>query len=775
MLQAQDLDIGRLVAGLRDAVVVIEPRANRILFWNPAAEALFGYTAAEAAALRPELLLPPPLRDGYAAIVASPDPDGAGGDTWSDTLFDVPVLDKAGARHDVEVTVGTLPRRDGGRHYIMLLLRDVTARRRRAVDTLRASEARFATAFEASPLAMSVSSIADGRYRDVNEAFLRLTGYAREEVVGRTAAELGLSPTGIGRLRVVRAVRAQGQVRNLEGRLRAHSGEERTVLVSAGIVSAAGEECLLAITADISERTRADEQLREAATSFASLFNATAEGMVITVGGRMRRVNRTFAAMLGYEVEDLEGGDPVALAVPEDRERVRAHMLAGYEAPYEALFVRKDGSRVPLEITGRGIRYEGQVVRLVSVRDITDRRRAEEALQASERRFRALVQHASDLTIIRDPDGTIRYASPAAERVLGYRPEELVGRNRAEFLHPDDSAAIVADIAAIHAQPGVHETIAYRVRHRDGSWRRVEGTATNLLDEPSVRGIVINMRDVTERALAEAERDRLLRREQEARAQAEETARLREEFLSIASHELKTPITTVKGNAELLARQLANPSPDRAGLDRAMARLRQQVARLELLVNDLLDVSRIHQGRLELRPEPADLVAIAQQVVERFAAMPEQSPRHTLRLDAPASLPGVWDSDRLDQVLTNLVSNALKYSPGGGEVRLALRRDGDHAEIAVSDQGIGIAPDERAALFAPFTRGTAASRIAEGTGLGLTIAAMIVERHGGAIAVESVPGAGTTVTVRLPLALVGEGRSPQRHREAGRGRGEDEG
>jgi signal transduction histidine kinase len=138
-------------------------------------------------------------------------------------------------------------------------------------------------------------------------------------------------------------------------------------------------------------------------------------------------------------------------------------------------------------------------------------------------------------------------------------------------------------------------------------------------------------------------------------------------------------------------------------------------------------------------------------VLDRFAADVERRGRCTLTLDAAGPVVGRWDPDRLDQVLTNLVSNALKYSPEGGEVRVGVRRDDGEAALTVSDQGIGIPPAERATLFEPFARGAAARRIAEGTGLGLSIAATIVARHGGTIACESEVGVGSTFTVRLPL------------------------
>lgn len=172
---------------------------------------------------------------------------------------------------------------------------------------------------------------------------------------------------------------------------------------------------------------------------------------------------------------------------------------------------------------------------------------------------------------------------------------------------------------------------------------------------------------------------------------------------------------------------------------------------MELLVADLLDISRIQQGHLVLRPEEVDLVALAREVYERFVDAPERRLEHRLTFEAPEDLRGHWDPVRLDQVLTNLLTNALKYSPSGGPVWLRIARDEDEAVVEVADRGVGMSREERARIFQPFSRAESASRAISGVGLGLYISAQIVRRHGGSIDVESEPGVGSSFTVRLPL------------------------
>ncbi len=232
-----------------------------------------------------------------------------------------------------------------------------------------------------------------------------------------------------------------------------------------------------------------------------------------------------------------------------------------------------------------------------------------------------------------------------------------------------------------------------------------------------------------------------------------EALRAREGFLTVAAHELRTPLTTLRGIVQLIDRQLGRPDFDRDRTRAQFARLGGQVDHLVALVGDLLDVSQLQEGWLALRPEPVDLVALAREVLANFAEAPERTATHALTLDAGDSLHLGADPIRLEQILTNLISNALKYSPEGGEVRCTIRRDADWAMLTVRDHGLGIASEAQSQLFEPFAR-AAPERAIQGLGLGLYITRELVERHGGTIALDSIPGAGTTVTVRLPLSAV---------------------
>jgi signal transduction histidine kinase len=238
--------------------------------------------------------------------------------------------------------------------------------------------------------------------------------------------------------------------------------------------------------------------------------------------------------------------------------------------------------------------------------------------------------------------------------------------------------------------------------------------------------------------------------------------RQKDEFLSTASHELKTPIASLSLSAQMIERFLAGGAAEPERLKRLVAAIRTQTDRATQLVNDLLDVSRLERGAAVLRRAPINLVTLARTAVQRERDMLPDGDPHQLVLAGPgaADVRVAGDEVRLDQVLANLLSNAVKYSPTGGEVRVEVARDGDQAILRVADQGVGLSASELAELFEPFSR-TAAARESgiEGSGLGLYISRRIVEAHGGTIAVTETPGGGATFTVALPALAASPARN----------------
>lgn len=251
------------------------------------------------------------------------------------------------------------------------------------------------------------------------------------------------------------------------------------------------------------------------------------------------------------------------------------------------------------------------------------------------------------------------------------------------------------------------------------------------------------VQEIADRAALAVENARLFH-------QAQDAIRVREEFLSIASHEMRTPLTTITGFAHLLDRQVTRGQIDPDKIATVTGRLLSEARRLDGLVADLLDVTRIQQGRLEIRPEPTDLGEVVKEVATRLGDAQERGTERDIVVNVIQPTLGNWDPARIDQIVTNLLSNALKYSTEG-PITLTVDLRDSAAVLAVSDQGIGMSPEDQEQLFQPFSRGHMAHYSSSGTGLGLYITRRIVEMHGGEITVDSKPDAGSTFTVVLPL------------------------
>ena len=385
----------------------------------------------------------------------------------------------------------------------------------------------------------------------------------------------------------------------------------------------------------------------------------------------------------------------------------------------------------------------------------------ENALLLADLRQAAIVIGNSPIMLFRWKylaDVAVDYVSDNVERLLGYtRAEMLTGRvSLISIIHPEDQPRVLAAYAAAVDAGEDRAEFSYRVLTRSGEQRWIEALSTFERDEAgklrSIQGILA---DVTARKRAEEERTASLIREQAARAEIEaarEVDRLKTAFVNAVSHDLRTPLTTITGYAEFLEDELAGPlnEAQRKYLDQ----IQKSTRRLEGLVNDLLDVARLEAGTFTLNPSEVDLGAMLAEIVESFRPQ-VQAMGVRLEVDVPAE-PLLLQADvpRLERVFTNLIGNALKFTPAGGAIGLRVRLDGAVARSEVTDTGPGIAPDDLPRLFQRFVQLEAGTRKG-GTGLGLSISKAIVEAHGGRIGADSQPGAGSTFWFTLPLTPPG--------------------
>jgi diguanylate cyclase (GGDEF)-like protein/PAS domain S-box-containing protein len=349
----------------------------------------------------------------------------------------------------------------------------------------------------------------DGRFFYANEAACTSLGYCREELLSLSVPDI-LPPELSSQFeRFSRKVREERRPYTFESIHVRKEGERFATEVTLNYLEYQGREYYCAFARDITERRRTEAALRESEERYHSLFEGVPAGLYRTTpAGQMLDANSALVRILGFP--DLESllqanvGD--AYVDPEDRSRwQRALASAGSAQSFEARLRRYDGSIIWARFTVRAFRGDnGEILRYEgALEDVTDRRRAEEALRASEERFRSLVQNASDLISILDDDGIVRYESPSHQRVLGNGAEEHAGRNMRDLVHPDDRPVVEAALQQLVERPGEVVTFEYRLRHGDGSWRVLESTASNLLGQPAVAGIVLNSHDITDRKEAE--------------------------------------------------------------------------------------------------------------------------------------------------------------------------------------------------------------------------------------------------------------------------------
>jgi PAS domain S-box-containing protein len=369
--------------------------------------------------------------------------------------------------------------------------------------------------------------------------------------------------------------------------------------------------------------------------------------------------------------------------------------------------------------------------------------------ERSEQRFGAMIRNSSDIVLVLRTDGTVRFLSPSVTRVLGWDAEELLDLHLTGLVHPDDASIVTSALTVALTTPGTHGPFQCRYQHKDMSWRYLEAIGMSLIDDPVVGGVIVNVRDVTERVQLEESLKASEERLESQVAELQELHRAKNDFVATVSHELRTPLTTILGQLELLAG--GDYGVLMGSQCKAVDAIDRNSQRLLALIEDLLTVARIDSARLQLEPVPTDLRSFLDGLHGSMAPLAATRPV-TLTLDAEPCL-GMAPIDpfQMERALANLIGNAIKFTAPGGLVELRARRSGKDLEFTVADNGIGIPAGEQAKLFTRFFRSSVANRMAvQGSGLGLVIAKTIVEEHGGTISLTSAQGVGTTVTAIIP-------------------------
>jgi PAS domain S-box-containing protein len=410
-----------------------------------------------------------------------------------------------------------------------------------------------------------------------------------------------------------------------------------------------------------------------------------------------------------------------------------------------------DGRVKHLYVVAHAVRDEsGSLEYIGAVMDVTERKRAEEALKQGQKRFRAMVEKSAEGIVLGTPEKGVIYASPSVERVLGYTPDEFAGRSLYGAVHPDHGQHMADTVADLLAEPNKVVVDEVMVLHKDRSWRWIECTMRNLLNESSVQALVINFRDITERKHAQAEREQLAQRLRQAE-KMEAVGRL----AAGIAHDFNNVLGGVFAYGEMLFEE----SPELSPLKRYAKNVLTAATRGRALVDQILAYSRAQLGKLA----PLDIGHVVAETLELLrGSLPA-----AIRLEASApqlSLVVIGDVTQLHQVVMNLCSNAIQAMSAGGTLRVALGaaefraertlsngalRPGQYVRLSVEDSGSGMDAATLSRIFEPFFT---TKEIGRGTGLGLSLVYAIVTDAGGAIDVRSLLGQGSTFTIYLPRA-----------------------
>jgi PAS domain S-box-containing protein len=628
---------------------------------------------------------------------------------------------------------------------------------RQAEEDLRDTEERFRLAFNTSPDSININRLDDGLYVDINEGFTAVTGFTREDVIGKTSVEINIWHDPDNRKKLVHALRSKGYYENLEAQFRRKDGSIATTLMSARIIKLKGVPHVISITRDITERKKVEDKLRESERRLREVQEMAHLGYwywdvktgAVEWSEEVYKTFRLDPQEFTPHIDSIQALSPWPEDHERDKELIRRAMESHEKGDYEQRFLRPDKSIGYYYSTFQG-HYDdrGNLVSIFgSVMDITERKQAEKLLRESEQRYRLITDNITDIIFTTDIWGNYTFISPSHQRVLE-RGEEVLGRSIFEYVHPDDRPNVVATFnEAVMNRSIARADFRYLHPSRGYIWLEAEGTLIDM--QGTFTGVIVS-RDITERKQAEEERIKLEERLQQSYKM--------EAIGSLAggiAHDFNNILASILGFAELIKLKIK----DRVTTEDASDEILKAGVRARDLVKQILTFSR----QTGIKREPLAVVPLIKETLKFLrASLPVTI---EIRQDFPVSSSMVVaNPTQIHQVIMNLCSNAayaMKEKGGILDIRLAEKELDDDAELdfkelkrgrylrlSVTDTGCGIPKEIINRIFDPFF--TTKER-GEGTGMGLAVVHGIVNDIGGAITVYSEPGKGTSFNILLPL------------------------
>ncbi|HEX4346180.1 MAG TPA: PAS domain S-box protein [Vicinamibacterales bacterium] len=625
------------------------------------------------------------------------------------------------------------------------------------------SEEKFSKVFMSAPVGIGVTDLADGRLRDVNAELERLLGYSRDELIGRTSAELQLWGDPNDRHAIVDRIQAGGEVHDLEVGLRRSDGRIVPVRYAGQQIQFDGVALLLSAFVDLTDAKKAEGALKKSEEKFSKVFMSAPVGIAVTGldDARIVESNDEFLRLLRYNREDVIGRTSTELGIwpdPKTRDVLVAALRAGGVSSSEEQLRAKDGEIRTVRAATHRIDLDGAPFILSAVVDVTDQRRAEAERRHSDRLYRELVDGARDVIFAVTPDGVLTALNPAFEQVLGWRREQWLGESFVGLVAPDDvPQALTLFHAALQSEPSPITQL--RTRTADGKVRIAEIYLSAQRESDRVVGVLGIARDVTDRTQLE---------EQFHQAQKMEAIG---RLAGGVAHDFNNLLTAILGYCELLLVDVHPGHPQRDDI----TEIQKAGLRAAALTRQLLAFSR----KQIIEPTTLALNAIVADIRPMLGRLIGEDVSIVLQLH-PELGSVKADHGQVEQVILNLAVNARDAMPEGGTLTIrtvnvevdedadetvAGAKPGSYVALTVSDTGMGMTPEVRARLFEPFftTKG-----VGKGTGLGLATVQGIVLRSGGSVGIDSEVGKGTSFHIYFPrvdpVEALTEDAAPSIHR-----------
>lgn len=662
---------------------------------------------------------------------------------------------------------------------------DVTDRKR-AEAALLESEQKFRTIFE-NVNEEIIYLDKYGRIIDVNERVENIFGYKREEIIGKNFTQLGFfGLKNIPRLVKLFSEVVRGSAPPLtEIEAKRKDGSPVFIEASARVVKKDGWiEGILAIVRDITARKQAEEALQESEERYRALVNLGAkvgEAVVMLQDtkekiGQYIFVSDEWTRITGYSREELISMSQADLihtrhrktAVERHQRRMKGESIPGL---FEIAIIRKDGTEVPIELTSAFTTYRGKTAHVCYMRDITARKRAEEALRESEEFSSILLSNAPYPLFVINVDTSIRYVNPALEKLSGFSLAEVIDKKAPYPWWTEETLPKIRQdfIEAMRKGAKGREEL-FKKKNGERFWVSIH--ATPVIMNGEYKYYLANWVDITERKQMEqelqAKNEQLDAQNEELQSQSEElmaqgqeliektrelevASQAKSEFLAHMSHELRTPLNVIIGFSELMLDGVAGEVKKEQ--QQCLKDILGSGRHLLSLINDILDLSKVESGKMELKLKKIALPSVIESI--RSEIMPILATRNqSLEVNVVKGLPPVRaDKAKIRQVLINLLSNSTKFTPQGGKLQIEVVREDGWCRVSVIDNGIGIKKENKGKIFEPFYQVDSLPRWdTGGTGLGLAITKQIIEKHGGQIWVESEWGEGSQFNFMLPLA-----------------------